>query len=338
VTDSALDATPATVRDYRPGTFALRDTWIPLVHSKRVHRRPVRRAIHGEPVFVWRRHGELHVTEDSPVGIERGRRRASAFTDGSGRYPHVDRYGYVWVWYGDPANASPDLVPNIPHIPVEGLDVFMQGSVVFDCSYELVCENLLDLTHADFLHSALTGDALSEHDEIFVESTSETVTMTRVATGRPVPKAQKAFVKGVATQDVRLVTHVLVRSGVCVLHGNFQPGLSVRMLHPCNPESTGRTRTPVTYNPKRGNLLARRMFPATAHIVGRQDNWAVKPQNARYVQGVEGKDLSSRFDRAGLRYRRVYQDLVNRQAAGDTSYLGDGDPGADITTLMALDD
>jgi Vanillate O-demethylase oxygenase C-terminal domain len=333
----AVEATPSAVTSFRPGRLALRDTWIPLVHSRRVWRRPIRRAIHGEPVFVWRDGRRLRVTTDGPADIERGRRRASAFTDGSGDYPFVDRYGYVWVWYGNPANASPELIPNVPHIPLEGLDIFMQGSVVFDCTYELVCENLLDLTHADYLHSAVTGDALSEHDEIFVESTSETVTMTRVAKGRPVPKAQKPFMKGVAAQDVTMVTHVLVRSGVCILHGLYEPGISVRMVHPCNPESTTRTRTPVAYNPQNCGLLPRRLFPMSTHFVGRQDNWAMKVQNEQYLRESPVKDLNSRFDRAGLRYRKVYQELVDRQLTGDTSYLADGDPAADITKLMALD-
>jgi phenylpropionate dioxygenase-like ring-hydroxylating dioxygenase large terminal subunit len=247
----------------------------------------------------------------------------------------VERYGYGWVWYGDPAAASTDLVPNVPHIPVEGLPVRMQGNVVFDCSYELVCENLLDLTHADYLHSALTGDPLGEDDKITVDSTSETVTMVRTARNRPVPMLQRPFVKS-ETQDVRLTTLVHVRSGVCVLHGDYDPGISVRMLHPVNPESATRCRTTVTYNPKHCPTLMRNMFPLATHMVGRQDNWAIREQNASYIRDVDQKDLNSRFDRAGIRYRKVYQELVARQQRGDCSYLADGDPARDIYEEMNL--
>ncbi|WP_018636354.1 hypothetical protein [Parafrankia elaeagni] len=323
--------------DFRPGSFGLRDTWFPVAHTSLVGRRGLRRAIHGLPVHLWRSEGSLVASEDSPADRERGRRRASSFTGGSGFYPSVERYGYVWVWYGDPANASPDLIPAIPFLPEDrGLRRHQLANVVFDCSYELVCENLLDLTHADYLHSSLTGDALSDDDVVEVTSTSETVTMTRTATGRRTPKAQRQLAKS-EFQDFRAVTLVYVRSGVCLLHGDFRPGMSVRMVHPANPESTNRCRTTVSFNPQRGPAWARAMMPLSAHLVGRQDNWALKPQNSLYLRPDGEKDLNSRFDTAGLRYRRLFLALVERQIRGDTSYLADGDPGRDVTAELGLD-
>jgi hypothetical protein len=322
--------------DFRPGSFALRDAWFPVVQSRLVGRRPLLRSIHGRPMYLSRANGALSVTEDSPRDRSRGRLRASEFTGGSGRYPTVERYGYVWVWYGDTDNASPDLVPCVPHLPEGGgLPRHFMGNVVFDCSYELVCENLLDLTHADFLHSWLTGDSLSESDEISVESTSETVTMIRTAEGRPVPKAQRSLVKS-DKQDLRAVTMVHVRSGACLLHGDFRPGMSVRMLHPTNPESATRTRTAVTFNVQHAPAAARHLFGLTSHIVGRQDNWALVPQNPLYLRASQGKDMNSRFDAASLRYRKVFQELVERQRHGDYSYLADGDPSRDISEEAGL--
>lgn len=323
--------------DFRPGDFALRDTWFPLVHTARVGRRPVRRLMHGQPAFISRDGGVLRATEDSLADIERGRRRSSEFTGGSGDYPVMERYGYVWVWYGDPAAASPDLLPLVPHIPIDGVPRRMQSNVIFDCSYELVCENLLDLTHADFLHSSITGDPLSDADEISVDSTSETVTMTRTALGRRTPKAQRAFAKS-DRQDFIAVTLVHVRSGVCLLHGDFRPGMSVRMLHPATPETRYRSRTAVSFNVQKCSPVVRQLFPKVAHIVGRQDNWALAPQDPNYGPEIEWRDENSRFDAAGLRYRKVYQALVDRQRAGDFSYLADGDPGRDVVRELRLDD
>lgn len=320
---------------FHPGGIALRDTWIPIVHSLRVGRRPVHRAIHGAPVILWRDGEHVRATEDMP-DTPLGRRRRNELTHGTGDYITAQRYGYTWVWYGDPRNASSDLIPNVPHIPMEGMPKRFQGNVVFDCSYELITENLLDLTHADFLHSKITGDPLSEDDVVEVESTSEVVMMIRTAHGRPIPAAQKAMVKGATSQNIRVVTVTHVRSGVCVLHGDFNPGMSMRMLHPCNPETSTRTRTPVTYNPQHMPTLGRAMFPLATHFVGRQDNWAVRKQNANYLEAEDDRDLSSRFDKAALRYRKVYSALVARQAAGDYSYLSDGDPGSDISEVLGI--
>lgn len=321
--------------EFTPGAFALRDTWFPLMHSVQVRRRPIRRAMHGEPVILWRDGDRIRATDHLP-GNPPALRRDGEFTGGTGEYPVFERYGYAWVWYGDPDHASPDLMPNVPHIPLDGMPRRFQGTSVFDCTYELVCENLLDLTHADFLHSKLTGDALSEDDVIDVESTSETVTMIRTAHGRPIPEAQKALARGAKKQDVRLVTITHVRSGICLLRGDFQPGMDIRMLHPVNPESRTRARVPVTYDPQNMPGYARALFPITTHIVGRQDNWAMRPQNGSYLNPGGQRDLSSRFDKAGLRYRRVYNELVARQQAGDYSYLPDGDPGRDVSEQLGI--
>ncbi|MGB8388675.1 hypothetical protein [Mycobacterium sp.] len=263
-------------------------------------------------------------------------RRHGELTHGSGEYVTSQRYGYTWVWFGDRRNASTDLISQVPHLPLEGMPKRFQGTVVFDCTYELIAENLLDLTHADFLHSKLTGDALSEDDVVEVESTSEVVSMIRTARGRPIPDVQEPLVKGAKTQNIRVVTVTRVRSGVCVLHGDFNPGMSMRMLHPCNPETATRTRTPVSYNPKFMPAIARALFPLASHIVGCQDNWAVRKQNANYVDGDDKRDLSSRFDKAGLRYRKVYAALVARQQAGDYSYLDYGDPGRDVSDILGI--
>jgi phenylpropionate dioxygenase-like ring-hydroxylating dioxygenase large terminal subunit len=322
---------------FRPGQFALRDTWFAMIQSCRVGKRPVRRVLHGSPVIFWHDGPRIRATEDWP-GTPSDKARRGEITQGTGDYITHERYGYVWVWYGDPRNASVELIPLIPHIPVDGMPKWFTGSVLFDCSSELIVENLLDLTHADYLHSKLTGDSLSEDDIIEVESTSETVTMVRTARGRPVAAMQRPLAMRAKTQNVRFVTIAYVRSGLCVLHGDYNPGMSMRMMQPVNPETNTRTRSLVTYNPQHMPQAARLMFPLVTHMVGRQDNWAVRSQNAQYIDDNDGaRDLSSRFDKAGLRYRRVYSELVARQSAGDYSYLPDGDPGRDIGEELGLD-
>jgi phenylpropionate dioxygenase-like ring-hydroxylating dioxygenase large terminal subunit len=319
---------------FNPGEFALRDTWFPLLQSFRVGRRPVRRAMHGAPVIFWRDGDRIRATEDMP-GTPPQRRRQGELTHGTGEYITEQRYGYTWVWYGDPRSASVDLIPNVPHVPLEGMPRRFQQEFISDCTYELLVENVLDLTHADFLHSKLTGDSLSEHDVVEVESDSEVVTMIRTAVGRPIPDVQKPMVRGAKTQNIRLVTVTHVRSGVCVLHGDFNPGMSARMFHPCNPETANRTRTPLTCNPQHMPRLGRELFTYGAHIISRQDNWALRKQNANYLS-TDQRDLSSRFDKAGLRFRKLYSALVARQQAGDYSYLPDADPGRDISEELGI--
>src|SRR3546814_3606818 len=65
-------------------------------------------------------------------------------------------------------------------MPLDGdLPAYMRGQSRLHCCAELTMENLMDLTHSDFLHEDLIGDPISDDDVITVESTSETITMVR---------------------------------------------------------------------------------------------------------------------------------------------------------------
>src|SRR5690606_25484949 len=66
-----------------------------------------------------------------------------------------------------------------------------------------------------------------------------------------------------------------------------------------------------------------REWPRTATIIGQQDESVLNPQHARCLMKAPQRDLSTRFDAAGLHYRKRHLEMVARQKQGDTSYLPD---------------
>lgn len=64
--------------------------------------------------------------------------------------PLVERHGGVWFWPGDPALADPALVPDFAFID-EGAPV-ERACYLMDADYRLITDNLMDLSHAEFLH------------------------------------------------------------------------------------------------------------------------------------------------------------------------------------------
>jgi hypothetical protein len=333
---AALTASTDRMPDYWPGACSLRDVWIPLYHALRVRSRTVRRAIHGEPVHLWRETStrRLRATLAAPERL--GRREQSEFTTARGEYPLLERYGYAWVWYGDPDAADPALVPNIPFLPEKGLPRYCMTDIVWDCSYELQCENTLDLTHADFLHERFFGKS-SKDDDITVSSTSETVTMTRVARGRDIPVVQRLMKRIPADkQDAKMVSLLHVRSGGVLTHIEWNPGVELFSFMPANPESPTRSRTPGYMLLASGGWARPFFAPIGGHVIARQDNYALLPQNRGYVEGPKRRDVSSRFDKAGLRFRKVYQSLAERQLNGDYVYRPDGDPARDVSAELGI--
>lgn len=101
-------------------------------------------------------------------------------------YPVVERHRFVWIWPGDPARADPALVPDLhwnddPEWAGDG------STIAVDCDYRLVLDNLMDLTHEQFLHSdSLASDELSLAEPVAVHD-EDSVTLTRWLRGIEAP-------------------------------------------------------------------------------------------------------------------------------------------------------
>jgi len=93
-------------------------------------------------------------------------------------YPVVERYRYVWVWVGDPDLADPAAVPDMHQM--DSPEWAGDGETIYaPCNYQLVLDNLMDLTHEEFVHSSSIGqDELSEA-EFEVSHSDRGVTVTR---------------------------------------------------------------------------------------------------------------------------------------------------------------
>lgn len=64
------------------------------------------------------------------------------------------RHGALWFWLGDVALADPAAIPDFAF--VHGPD-HVRGALVMDANYELIADNLMDLSHAEFLHVETFG-------------------------------------------------------------------------------------------------------------------------------------------------------------------------------------
>jgi phenylpropionate dioxygenase-like ring-hydroxylating dioxygenase large terminal subunit len=101
-------------------------------------------------------------------------------------YPVVERHRYVWVWPGDPSLADPDLIPDL-HYNDDPAWAGDGKTIRVDCSYQLIVDNLMDLTHEQFVHGSSIGhESLSESD-FEVTHTESTVTVTKWMLGIDAP-------------------------------------------------------------------------------------------------------------------------------------------------------
>lgn len=69
-------------------------------------------------------------------------------------WPTVARNGALWFWPGDPEKADADLIPDLSYLD-DGKQVCDRTWMA--ANYELITDNLMDLGHAEFLHTETFG-------------------------------------------------------------------------------------------------------------------------------------------------------------------------------------
>ena len=71
-------------------------------------------------------------------------------------YPVIEQDRFIWVWIGDPKLADPVLIPSLPFLDHPDWAV-LRGMAQAKCRYDLLIDNLMDLSHETYLHSEWIG-------------------------------------------------------------------------------------------------------------------------------------------------------------------------------------
>ena len=77
-------------------------------------------------------------------------------------YPLLERYGVIWIWMGDPNRADPESLADFGVIADTGNFAIVSGTIMIEANYQLGIDNLLDLSHVQFLHPLLGNSDSSE--------------------------------------------------------------------------------------------------------------------------------------------------------------------------------
>jgi phenylpropionate dioxygenase-like ring-hydroxylating dioxygenase large terminal subunit len=201
----------------------LRNHWYVAAASEEISRKPLRRVLLGEPVVMFRSEaGKAVAFEDRcphrHLPLSMGKLDGDVLQchyhglrfDIDGRcvripgqeqippsarvrtFPVVERYKWLWIWMGDPAMADPDKITDF-----HWLDDSSWGAkasyLYVKANWQLVVDNLLDLTHLAFVHESTIGNsALAEHATVKVTRADNNVVVTRwIIDQQPPPTFKK---------------------------------------------------------------------------------------------------------------------------------------------------
>jgi len=257
----------------------LRNFWYVAASAQEIGRKPLGRMILGEPVVLFRKgdgtpvaledrcvHRHLPLSMGRLVEDTRQCRYHGLRYDATGVcvkvpgqdtvppgarvkvYPVSERYRWVWIFMGDPAQADPADIPDFhwfddPAWGARGQYLHVKAN------WQLIVDNLLDLTHLAFVHETTIGNsALVENAKVKVERAANNVVVTRWIIDAPAPPT---FVKAggfTANVDrwqiIDFVPPAFLRLDVgCTPTGTGAPqgrrvdGINMRNLNAVTPET-----------------------------------------------------------------------------------------------------
>jgi len=257
----------------------LRNFWYVAASDQEVCRQPFRRLILGEPVVLFRTedgtpvafedrcaHRHLPLSMGTLVGDTLQCRYHGLRYDKTGAcvripgqdmipvsarvraYPVVERYHWVWIWTGDPALADHDAITDYHWLDDPNWGAKTQYLHV-KANWQLIVDNLLDLTHLAFVHETTIGNsALVEHATVKVERARSNVIVTRWIVDRPAPPTFVKVGKFTGNVDrwqiIDFVPPAFLRldvgatpTGTGAPEGRRAGGISMRNLNAITPET-----------------------------------------------------------------------------------------------------
>lgn len=181
-------AIPRLNRSEAPGRY-LRNAWYVAGWAEDLGEEPVARIFLEEPVALFRdEDGVAHAIGGrcphrfAPLGhgqVIDGQLECPYHGlrfDGSGRcvfnphekgvvprvgvpsYPLVEQHNLLWIWMGEATCADPALIPDFAWLADPKWEP-VRGATIAEGHYELYSDNILDISHSNFVHPALKANA-----------------------------------------------------------------------------------------------------------------------------------------------------------------------------------
>lgn len=106
-------------------------------------------------------------------------------------YPLHEKFGWVWIWMGEPAKADPALIPNWWWAEHAEWAFTKPDMIPVKCNYQLIADNVLDVTHLAYVHAGSIGAPSITEFPGKVEREERLVRFTRWIRDRPPPPMYK---------------------------------------------------------------------------------------------------------------------------------------------------
>ncbi|MFB9127583.1 aromatic ring-hydroxylating dioxygenase subunit alpha [Paraburkholderia dipogonis] len=244
-------------------------------------------------------------------------------------YPMQERHGFAWIWMGEPHRADPSLICDFSPLDPEFFYVGKSYLHVM-ANYALETDNILDLSHIEFLHESSLGSNGVAQGSTEVVQDGETVYSKRSTSDeqltpdlerlRGVPAGQRVD----RWLDVRwnAPAVMLLETGLTPAGQPRSAGRAVHVAHVFTPETDATTHYwfgiafPRALG-EEGERLAKENIDWLSHPFTKEDMPMLEAQQAT----IGDKDFWSLkpvllpSDAAAVRVRRTLDEMIKREQA-----------------------
>jgi vanillate O-demethylase monooxygenase subunit len=245
-------------------------------------------------------------------------------------YPVVEKYGFIWVWPGDAAQADPAKLHHLEW--AESPDWAYGGGLYHvQCDYRLMVDNLMDLTHETYVHSTSIGQKEIDETPVTTKTVGDRVVTSRFMNNVMPPPFWRANLRGNhLADDVPVdrwqVCHFIPPSHVMIEVGVAHAGKGGYDADPRDKVSsivvdflTPETDTSMWYfwgmarnfNPRDRNLTAQ-IREGQAKVFA-EDTAVLEAQQRNLLLYPQRRLLMLNIDAGGVQARRVIDRLVAQE-------------------------
>lgn len=242
-------------------------------------------------------------------------------------YPVIDRYSVIWIWIGD-RDADPSLISEEFAFLADSRRAHVRGRFHVKADYQLLLDNLMDISHALYLHGdALMTEDLYKNFEPKLSVEDDTVKVTLEQHGITAPGLfRPALPAGTQRVDfydyVKHVLPSLVSHDIAYTQPGAAPylpsGVSSRSAHFFTPETDSTSH--YFFNNSRDFLTEdkatdQRVLAALQKAFGEEDIPMVEAQQ-RTLGDVDSRNLGRATlvtDRAAVAVRRALERKLKEQ-------------------------
>jgi vanillate O-demethylase monooxygenase subunit len=241
-------------------------------------------------------------------------------------YPLVEFGPFVWIWMGDPASADPASIPECSWL-IDPTYAHVEGYFHMDADYLAGHENVLDLTHAPFLHGE---DTATKNYAAIAPEVTITDDRVRVVRIEPDTVAPAHYAKSMGCENHRvdrISDFIFTSPAIHIGRGTIvdrDPAEGARrefhfpIVHAFTPESAVSTHYFWSNARDSGidDLELSRMIKSRSTRVYQEDVDALEMRQ-RLIAGDRRpsfRESSVAADKAGLQMRRIVARLAASEA------------------------